>query len=193
MGAVLGCEVAQTILRIEPQPGAAVRVKRASIELPVEPLPPRDELESIRASAAALAERLQHEGRPWEDVANALVDRDWAGEALRALASGEVKQTLPCEIQAFRLGDAVLAAMPLEVFAETGLAIKLASPAQATFLSTNSNGTLGYLPTLAAYDGEDYTNPRGRAPKVYGLYAFAPGAEPAARQAAAQVVASLFA
>ena len=191
-GAALGCEVTKTALRIECQPGATIGVAQASVDLPLEPLPSPAELESIRSKAAADAEMLQGQGRAWDDIANALVDRDWAGEALKTLASGEARRTMPCDLQAIRLGEAALAAMPLEVFVETGLAIKRASPARATFLSTNSNGALGYLPTRAAYEGEDYTNPRGRAPKVYGLYAFAPGAEPAVRRAASEIVAALF-
>ena len=196
LGAGLGCEVAKTALGIDPSadPGteAVLRVAQCSVGLPLEPLPSPDELRAIQDKAAADAVALKAQGGAWDDIANAEVDRDWAGEALHVLASGHLQQQQPCQLQAIRLGDAVLLALPLEVFVETGLAIKNDSPARLTVISANTNGALGYLPTRAAYQGEDYTNPRGRAPKVYGLYAFSQEAEPVVRQAAADLVASLF-
>ena len=94
-------------------------------------------------------------------------------------------------MQALRLGDAVLLALPLEVFTETGLAIKAASPAAWTVICSNSNGFNGYLPTRDAYDSGDYTNPEGLAPKVYGVYAFSPEAEPLLRQKAIEFLRAI--
>jgi hypothetical protein len=99
---------------------------------------------------------------------------------------------VPCEIQAIRLGRAALLALPLEVFAETALAIVARSPAAVTLICSNSNGGVGYLPTADAYEARDYTNPQGLVPKVYGLYALASGAEPLVRRAASQALAALF-
>lgn len=192
MGTALGCEVARTALHIVARPDPVVRCAMHSVELPLEPLPPAADLRAMRDAAAAAAAEMRSQGRAWEDIANAEVDRDWAAEALQALASGAEQPAQPCEIQTIRLGDAALAALPLEVFVETGLAVKQAAPAGIAVVCANTNGALGYLPTADAYQGDDYTNPRGRAPRVYGLQAFAPGAEPAARQAASEAVASLF-
>lgn len=49
-------------------------------------------------------------------------------------------------IQAFRIGDLGIAAIPCEVFAETGLALKQESPFKATFTIELANGYYGYLP-----------------------------------------------
>jgi hypothetical protein len=87
----------------------------------------------------------------------------------------------------------VVLAAPLEIFTETSLAIKQASPARVTLISSNSNGGVGYLPTRDAYERVDYTNPEGLAPKVYGIYALAPEAEPVFRQAATRLIGELFA
>ena len=54
-------------------------------------------------------------------------------------------------------------------------------------------GELGYLPTADAYASDDYTNPQGLAPKVYGLYAFSEAAEPLFRERAGALLAELFA
>jgi hypothetical protein len=50
-------------------------------------------------------------------------------------------------LQAFRIGDLGIAAIPFEVFTETGLDIKARSPFQPTFTIELANGSYGYLPT----------------------------------------------
>lgn len=191
LGAMLGCEVAKIALGIESQGNVPLRVERAVIELPVEPLPVPAELQTMRDRSAAEAARRRAEGKPDWEVVVAEIERDWASEALRAWDAGPLQQTRSCEIQGIRVGDAAILALPLEVFVETGLAIKADSLAKLTLISSMSNGALGYLPTHQAYEVEDYTNPQGLAPKVYDLYAFAPEAEPLVRQHASQILRSL--
>ena len=55
-------------------------------------------------------------------------------------------------LQAFRIGDLGIAAAPCEVFAETGLAIKSASPHRNTFSIELANGYGGYLPTREQHE-----------------------------------------
>lgn len=50
-------------------------------------------------------------------------------------------------LQAVRIGDLGIVALPFETFVETGLAIKRASPLQETFVISLANGAEGYLPT----------------------------------------------
>lgn len=50
-------------------------------------------------------------------------------------------------LQTFRIGDLGVAAIPLEVFAETGLEIKSKSPFKKSFTIELANGSYGYLPT----------------------------------------------
>ena len=50
-------------------------------------------------------------------------------------------------LQTFRIGDLGIAAIPLEVFAETGLEIKSKSPFKKSFTIELANGSYGYLPT----------------------------------------------
>jgi hypothetical protein len=50
-------------------------------------------------------------------------------------------------LQALRIGDAAIAAIPCEVFAEIGLDIKERSPLEATFTIELANGWNRYLPT----------------------------------------------
>jgi hypothetical protein len=58
------------------------------------------------------------------------------------------------EIQAFQVGPAVFVANPAEYFAESGLAIKRASPFPFTFVVTLANGSVGYVPPEHAFDPE---------------------------------------
>ena len=51
------------------------------------------------------------------------------------------------KVQALRIGRLGIAAIPCEVFSETGLEIKSKSPFQATFTVELANGHYGYLPT----------------------------------------------
>jgi hypothetical protein len=51
-----------------------------------------------------------------------------------------------CEIQALRLGEALIVAVPGELFCQFGLDLKAASPAPITFIAGYANGYVGYLP-----------------------------------------------
>ena len=57
------------------------------------------------------------------------------------------RPTESVRLQAIRIGDIAIGAIPCEVFAETGLAIKKQSPACHTFVIELANGFHGYLPT----------------------------------------------
>jgi hypothetical protein len=192
IGSILGCEVAKVALDPTYQDDPLLRVALTVVDLPVEPLPDLAELDPMRDHWAAEAERMATEGLPWTRVSEAQIKRDWATDAIAAQRSDKAQQTVPCELQAIRLGSAALLALPLEVFAETALAIVGASPAAVAFVATNANGGVGYLPTADAYAGRDYTNPQGLAPKVYGLYALSPSAEPRIREAAPKLLHTLF-
>jgi hypothetical protein len=50
-------------------------------------------------------------------------------------------------LQAVRIGDLGIAAIPFETFAETGLELKDRSPFDHTFTIELANGSFGYLPT----------------------------------------------
>jgi hypothetical protein len=192
VGAILGCEVAKVALEVGHAAAKPLRVAHTVLELPVEPLPPVAELEQMHDRLVTEVEQLRAAGCPWSERSVAEIQRDWAADALRAWESSEPRYSVACEIQAVRLGSAALVAAPLEIFTETGLAIKRGSPAQATLVVSNANGGLGYLPTRDAYETKDYTNPQGLAPKVYGLYALSPGAEPLFRQAVIGALEALF-
>ena len=71
-------------------------------------------------------------------------ERDYAR---RALQLHESPDEVSVPLQAFRIGDLGIAAIPFEVFTETGLEIKQKSPLKPTFTIELANGSYGYLPT----------------------------------------------
>lgn len=60
------------------------------------------------------------------------------------------------ELHALRIGDAVLATNPFELFVDYGMRIKARSKAGQTFISQLTNGTGLYLPTERAVQGGGY-------------------------------------
>ena len=70
---------------------------------------------------------------------------------------------VPLIIQAIRIGDLGIAAVPCEVFAEIGLKIKNKSPFKPTFTIELANGWNGYLPTPEQHRLGGYETWRGRA------------------------------
>jgi hypothetical protein len=67
--------------------------------------------------------------------------------AQRALLLQDSPDEVSIPLQVFRIGDLGIAAIPFEVFTESGLAIKQKSPLKPTFTIELANGSYGYLPT----------------------------------------------
>jgi len=55
-------------------------------------------------------------------------------------------------LQAFRVGDLAICAIPFEVFVEIGLELKEKSPFPQTFTVSHANGSYGYLPTVRHHE-----------------------------------------
>jgi len=78
-------------------------------------------------------------------------------------------------LQALRIGDVGIAAIPCEVFVEIGLDIKRESPFKPTFTISLANGYNGYLPTVQHHKLGGYETWRARssyleveaAPRIY--------------------------
>ncbi|HUY34861.1 MAG TPA: hypothetical protein VMV69_19095 [Pirellulales bacterium] len=71
--------------------------------------------------------------------------------------------TIETVVQAIRVGDLGIAALPCEVFVETGLAIKEASPLTPTLTISLANGYAGYLPTPEHHQLGGYETWRARS------------------------------
>jgi hypothetical protein len=72
-------------------------------------------------------------------------------------------ETLPLEVQAFRLSnDVAIVTLPAEVFVELGLAVKAASPFKTTLVIELTNDSLGYIPTKKAFAEGSYETVNSR-------------------------------
>ena len=67
--------------------------------------------------------------------------------AQQAVRLSRYPDTVKIKLQALRIGELGIAAIPCEVFAEIGLEIKRRSPLKPTFIIELANGYNGYLPT----------------------------------------------
>lgn len=88
-------------------------------------------------------------------------------------------------VQALRIGDVGIAAIPCETFVETGLALKAESPLKPTFTISLANGYAGYLPTPEHHRLGGYETWRARSSFL------AVDAEPQIRAAALGLLKSL--
>ena len=72
--------------------------------------------------------------------------------AERTLRMVDMPPRTEIPLQALRIGDLALVAIPFEVFVEMGLELKAKSPFPDTFAVSIANGAYGYLPTAAHHD-----------------------------------------
>jgi hypothetical protein len=72
-------------------------------------------------------------------------------------------EKVPVRLQALRVGELGIAAVPCEVFVEIGLEIKKRSPLRPTFIIELANGYNGYLPTPEQHALGGYETWRARS------------------------------
>jgi hypothetical protein len=72
--------------------------------------------------------------------------------ANRVLRLAEAPDEVAVVLQAFRVGEVGICAIPFEVFVEIGLELKAESPFGRTFTISHANGSYGYLPTVAQHE-----------------------------------------
>jgi hypothetical protein len=82
--------------------------------------------------------------------------------AREAVILSELPPTRELKLQAIRIGDLGIAAIPNEVFSSTGLTIKKESPFKTTFTIELANGAEGYIPPPEQHKLGGYTTWRAR-------------------------------
>ena len=134
-----------------------VRAISRIVPMPVwkHPPPTRDEIENVARLERELAElRAQNASDEKIRAANMRVRR--AALNLNVNKKRSAGETLPLEFQAMRLGNCALVGIPVEPFAEIGVAVKQASPFATTFFSGYTNGAEYYMPMAYAYEQGGY-------------------------------------
>ncbi|GMV92829.1 MAG: hypothetical protein AMXMBFR82_26070 [Candidatus Hydrogenedentota bacterium] len=83
--------------------------------------------------------------------------------ARESVLIAEYPDTVPVLLQAFRIGDVLISAVPCEVFVEIGLHLKEQSPLDKSFTIELANGYNGYLPTTEQHSWGGYETWRARS------------------------------
>ena len=112
-------------------------------------LPSREDAQRVRDQwRAELERRKTGNAQQWE-IRVAARFAEWSENLLAAAIAD--KPTLDLEAQAIRVNDIVLVGMNMEIFFETGLAIKARSPLKHTLPLGYTNSSISYLPREADY------------------------------------------
>ena len=95
----------------------------------------------------------EHPQPVWSEHDSNRVDPEWvkAASIVSVHLRRQREPELSYEIQAFRVGRTALVGLPGEPFVEGQLRIKMASPADRTYVAHCANHYVGYLPTKDAF------------------------------------------
>lgn len=126
-----------------------------TLQAALEPLPPTDELESLAKQNDEAMKGMDAEEDRWKYTSHK-TRSEWAREALKAHEQEQSKRHAPITLQGVRVGDVGFVAMPGELFAEFGIAMAERSPLAVAWPLTQVNGSVGYLPSRAAFDLDSY-------------------------------------
>ena len=107
------------------------------------------------------------QARAWLESIPKGPDGQWsemkAVYARETLALEAYPDTVPVKLQVHRIGDLSVAAIPCEVFVETGLRLKRTSPFTRHFTVSLANGYNGYLPQASDHPLGGYETWRARS------------------------------
>jgi len=190
LGHLLGAEAARVADTIETKSDIRLAASQTTVDAPLAELPMADDARRLIEKRQAELDQALAQGK----VSRVLYEHDWelgwARDVLAEHAKPERRKTTPLELQALRLGDALLVGTPGETFVEIGLAIKAASPMPKTFVLGYTNGVFGYIPTAKAFEEGGYEVDAGY--KFYrSVYFFTPAVEQLVTAAAAALARGL--
>ena len=136
------------------EPDSTLRVTNRFIDLPAGDFPPEEEAQRIAdgKQAELLAAR---EGGDDATIKTAVMAAKRANFTVTNTQTAH-GGTVNIRVQAMRIGSTVLIGLPLEPFAEFAADMRRQSPAPLTGFAGYSNGLLGYMPTVAAYEEGGY-------------------------------------
>jgi neutral ceramidase len=177
LGTILGAEVVKTMMQIRTherrgprvflsslakvslypyipiKPGEADRVQvlTESIDLPLLPLPSLEEARRILVDRTQKWDKAKVENASPGVLTVLRRFYDWAQLLHRTVESGRKEATIPLELQAIRINDLAIVAVPGETLVELGLAVKKAALFAKTVFLGYSNGCIGYISPADAY------------------------------------------
>jgi len=139
-----------------PAPDPVVRTQTVELRLPLRPQPPVAEAEARLVDAQRKLQGLVERGARAAEIEAATFVTKRANMTFTRARTFGGQTEWPVALNLFRLGPAVLAAIPCEPFCEIALAIKARSPFPYTWFGGYVGGWGGYIPTAEEYPRGGY-------------------------------------
>ena len=133
----------------------ALAAVRATVTIPLQALPPLEEIEKQRVEYDAALEEARASGDRGR-VKLAYYQAAWARRIEAQLREGTAPTKVDGPVHAVRIGDGVIVTGPGETFSEYGIAVKERSPGAPTLYAGYTNEIIGYLPTANEYQYGGY-------------------------------------
>jgi len=182
LGRFLGAEALRVAEALQTKADVQLAARQTTVEALLADLPPASDAREIIGQRTRQLDEQLARGEISRERYDADWDLGWGRDVLAEYGKPDRIRTRPLELQALRLGDALVIGTPGETFVEIALAIKAASPMPNTFVLGHANGTLGYIPTAAAFEEGGYEVETAHR-FYYGVYAFTPEVEQAVTEA----------
>ncbi len=188
-GVALGRAVLEELKNIELSAGHVLAARSMVVPLPLQSPPAPHEAERLLYEERERLTRLLGHGDPEAQIHTRKLMVDWASEVAALSHQGIEEHTAELEVQALAIGDTVLVGLSAEVFAEYAETFEEGSPFAHTFPVSVANGSIGYLPTAAAFEEGGYEVEV--APRYFGALGFRPEIEGIVRDAMATLLADV--
>lgn len=150
LGEALATEALQLLDSITPSLEIPWNVQSQLINLPLYHAPTISDLNRLVALYNKNRIEAEQEGQQLKAKMEQAMS-GWADRILDQLQRGMIMDYVPAEIQVFCLGNAVISGIPGELFSTLGRAIKSGAGKKQVFISSCTNGNVGYIPARDAY------------------------------------------
>ncbi len=131
-------------------------VKEEMLELSLQPFPEREEADQILEKWESEVSSLVKSRASGAPMNVARHFRHWARALRKSVASGQ-KAAVQIPVQAVRVGNLGIVAVPGETFTLQGKEVRSQSPFPDTLFVGYSNGCLAYIPTKDAYPAKGWS------------------------------------
>ena len=183
IGTVLARAVLEEMKGIRLERDALLGARSVRVALPLEPPPPPGEAERILFAERERLSSVLGRGEDKAEINRRRMMVEWASELVELAGRGATDHFADLEIQLITIGRTALVALSAEVFAEYAKMVRGLSPFEHTFPISVANGSIGYIPTAAAFDQGGYEVEI--APRHYGALRLRAGAETIVHEALA--------
>lgn len=144
LAGILSGEARQLIGQMKLQSDSDIKTGQTSLKIPFGWIPSADEAEKICGeNTSAYRKALEKGNREDAKIRKAFLL--WAEDLRNRALKRTLPDSLECELQAIRIGEAVFLAFPFELFSSLSLELRRLSGIECLFLVGYANGYHGYL------------------------------------------------